>query len=147
MHSIPVTYRETLGRVISQVLEEAIVGLVGLVEDAEAHVGADGDQAEVVEEREGLDLEAVKVLHDLHAEEDGGEVGENDQEDVEGVHQGQLSGQGGLDRGQEGAVVVNKGGKELLHLGGDSNLEGINIGGGTDTESGGKIHEQILWHL
>lgn len=132
---------------ISQVLKETVLGLVGLVEDAAAHVGADGDQTEVVEEREGLDLEPVKVLHDLHTDKDGGEVGNDDQDDVEGVHQGQLGSEGRLNSGQEGAVVVNERREELLHLGSQGILKGVDIGGSTDTESGGKINKQILRQL
>lgn len=132
---------------ISQVLKETILGLVGLVEDAAAHVSADGDQAEVVEEREGLDLEPVKVLHDLHTDKNGGEVGNDNQDDVEGVHQGQLGSEGRLNGGQEGTVVMNERREELLHLGGQGILKGVDIGGSTDAESGGKINKQILRQL
>lgn len=132
---------------ISHVLKETVLGLVGLVEDTTAHVCADGDQAEVVEERERLDFEPVEVLHDLHANKDSAEVSNDDQEDVEGVHQGQLGGEGGLDSGQEGAVVVNERREKLLHLSSEGILKGVDIGGSTNTESGGKIDKQILRQL
>jgi len=132
---------------IGHVLKERVVGLVGLQKDASAHVGTDRDQAKVVEEREGLDLEPVKVLHDLHANKDRGQVSEDDQKNVEGVHQGQLGDQGGLDGDQESTVVVDQSREVGLHLGSEGVLNRIDKGGSPDTEGPGKVDEEILWHL
>jgi hypothetical protein len=132
---------------INHILEESVVGLVGFVEDTTAHVGTEGDEDKVVEQRESLDLEWLKVLHDLHAQEDNNQVGRRDQKDVERVHQRQLAGKRGLDRDKEASEVLDSFREELFQLSRDGFLERVDIGGCEDTKGPSQVNKIVLRQL